>query len=259
TLIGGADADSLDGGGGNDVLRGGGGDDVLRAGGSGTDRLDGGAGDDDLRGNGTADTLDAGSGDDRLNGAGGADVLRGGSGDDVLRGSGGRDRLVDDDVNKRAGDDDLIGGAGADVIISNAGIDTATGDSTQIGSETFADLFIFRARSELTDGAHDLVILDFGEGEDIVRFDAARSVTGATTPVVGVGVSDVTVNGVLVPDDDGNLVAATGAILVVFVDAPRPEEEAAGAVILTGVEAVDVLADPGVYIQNAGDFSYIAF
>lgn len=97
-------------------------------------------------------TVDTGAGDDRVQGGAGADVVDGGSGDDGLFGNGGNDTLIGgtgtDSLSGGADDDTLTGGSGADLLFGGLGNDLL-----------IADL--------------DDLIIDGGEGFDIVRIDAS--------------------------------------------------------------------------------------
>jgi len=170
SIVGTADADTINGNGGNDTLFGGLGNDLL-FGGSGADTLDGGAGADSLNGGDGIDTityagspggvtvnLTTGIGrgadaegdtitqienvvgssfDDTLTGNAANNTLTGGAGNDTLFGGGGTDTLFGGD-----GDDVISGGAGGDSLNGGAGIDTldysasSAGISVNLGSNT---------------------------------------------------------------------------------------------------------------------------
>ena len=200
TVYGGNNNDSIYGGVGNDVLFGDAGNDRLE-GGDGNDTLIGGAGNDSIVGGAGSDKiiLGDGFGVDTINGSedvGNTDVdvldaatmttattvnmsgpeagtLTSGTNtatfsniEQIVTGSGA------DSITGSAGNDTITTGAGADRINAGAGNDTIN-----LGAGT------------ATDGAADVVVLQDGSGNDIIRgFDAP---TGSGTTFTGVDKLDV--------------------------------------------------------------------
>ncbi len=189
-LGGGMDDDSVSGGGGNDSIGGASGDDSLE-GDAGRDYLNGGSGDDCFEdGNGSGrDRYVGGNGVDTVDYSAatqsvtvtlvdgtatgttiGTDALAlieniiGGSAGDVLTGNGRENRIAGgagaDTLNGGAGDDSLYGGADDDVLRGGSGDDKLVGG---FGADTFA--------FALGDG--EAKILDFTDGEDMIRFSGA--------------------------------------------------------------------------------------
>ena len=134
TLIGGANADSLDGGDGNDSLIANAGADTIQ-GGLGNDAALAGDGNDQIFGGVGGDSLDGGAGNDSLDGGNDKDKLLGGAGNDTLSGGIGADTLdggTDNDVlDGEADTDSLIGGTGRDLLIGGAAIDTLAGGTDE--------------------------------------------------------------------------------------------------------------------------------
>lgn len=114
-----------------------------------------------------ADQMVLSAGADRALGYGGNDVIRGGAGNDTISGGTGNDRLFGDAGNDRlmgdAGNDRLSGGKGNDVLIGGAG----------------ADQFLFGK----ADGRDRIV--DFEQGQDLLRFAGATKMGDLTLKQVG--------------------------------------------------------------------------
>jgi Ca2+-binding RTX toxin-like protein len=179
SLVGTADADTINGNGGNDTLFGGGGVDSL-FGGTGGDTLVGGTGADSLNGGDGTDTvsyatssgavtvdLAAGTGQgadaqgdtitqveniigsdfaDTLTGDTANNTLTGGAGNDLLYGGAGTDRLFggdgDDVISGGAGGDSLNGGTGSDTLDysgSAAGVSVNLGTNAASGGDAAGD------------------------------------------------------------------------------------------------------------------------
>ena len=218
TAYGDAGNDSIYMGTGNDTVYGGDNNDTI-IGGAGNDVLSGDAGSDTLYGDAGNDTLTGGTGNDSVTGGTGSDriVLGNGFGVDNIDGS---EDVGDGDVDildastlttvatvnisapeagtltsgtntatfanieqivTGSGADSITGSTGADTITSGAGadrIDAGQGnDQINLGVGT------------ATDGAADVIVLQDGSGNDIIRgFDAP---TGSGTNFTGIDTLDV--------------------------------------------------------------------
>lgn len=126
-LTGGAGANKFDATlfGGVVTLLGAFGNDTL-IGGANADSLDGGDGNDSLTGNAGADTIQGGAGNDKLFGLAGDDTLSGGLGKDTLDGGADHD-VVDGDADA----DSLIGNTGRDLLIGGAALDSVAGGADE--------------------------------------------------------------------------------------------------------------------------------
>lgn len=170
----------------NDTLIGGDGNDTLLAGET-NDFLNGEAGN---------DLIDAGEGDDAILGGSEADTLNGGGGDDTIDGQGGNDS-----VNGGAGDDNLIWngiGDGIDTLASTAGADTVT-----INGTALANTFVIGKTADsllrISEGTASIVVsslvtnivLNTGNGNDLVTINDLSGVSAAVVIVNGEGGNDV--------------------------------------------------------------------
>lgn len=200
TVYGGNNNDSIYGGVGNDVLFGD----------AGTDRLEGGDGNDTLIGGAGNDSIVGGAGSDKI-------ILGDGFGVDTINGSedvGNTDVDVLDaatmttatTVNMSGPEagtltsgtntatfsniEQIVTGSGADSITGSAGNDTITtgAGADRINAGAGNDTINLGAGTA-TDGAADVVVLQDGSGNDIIRgFDAP---TGSGTTFTGVDKLDV--------------------------------------------------------------------
>jgi len=199
TIFGDAGNDTLVGGAGNDTSYGGSGDDVIEYIGSGNDLIEGGE-----TGETFGDTLDASNNtvgmaiDFTANGATDAESGTATSGsntgnffeiENVILGSG------DDTVTGSTGAENIDLGAGADTIDAGQGDDTYS-----LGTDDIGD----------PDGDADVVILEDGDGNDIITdFDAPTpngdgTFTGIDTfdvSQVTDGANPITTDDVIVPAD----------------------------------------------------------
>lgn len=160
---------------GNNLILGGDGNDTVIAG-WGSDTVIGGGGDDHIIGYGAGFPSPAGF-DAFLRGDGPA-LLDGGTGNDTLEGGGGADTLIGGD-----GNDVLMGGYGADLMAGGLG----------------ADLFVFQPHDPFRsspdtgvgEGQRDM-ILDFGQGDDVIDLSRYRALGGTDPAPVFLGTEEFT-------------------------------------------------------------------
>ncbi len=141
---------------------------------SGSDSISGAGGSDDLRGASGGDSLYGDNGNDQVRGQDGDDTAEGGSGLDNLFGGTGDDLLVGDTAN-----DQLVGGTGSDILFGGQNRDRlngASGADTAYGGNN-NDTFII-------DTETDLIFDGVGQGEDVLRSNAADYTLGTAAEVV---------------------------------------------------------------------------
>ncbi|MDO6614174.1 MULTISPECIES: Hint domain-containing protein [Pacificibacter] len=137
------------------------------------------SGDDVVYGYSGNDTINAGSGDDEIHGGTGDDILNGGDGDDTIHGDEGNDTISGgagaDTIYGGEGNDTIEGGEGDDTVYGGDGDDTWLAGTTSSGNDKVyleggddtAEVGFLDTSSSVTE------VLDGGDGEDTVAFDAA--------------------------------------------------------------------------------------
>lgn len=129
-----------------------------------------------------------------INGTENADYLVGTAGGDTIYGRGGND-----DIYGLLGDDIVYGGAGIDSITSTAGNDRSYGDD--------GDDYLFAYRDEGMGTSQDRILLDGGNGNDLLFFNIRDTqFAGTLTAIGGAGDDLIGASG-----EAGNVVVRAGA------------------------------------------------
>lgn len=220
TVLAGSGDDTIEGAGGDDAFFGELGNDLIYAGqgndlvygGPGFDTIMAGEGNDTVTAGNGRDLVFLGAGNDRFNdnaqgGALGQDTVFTGAGDDIVQGGAGNDAFYGED-----GNDLLLGRVGDDRLFGGNGADTlggGAGQDTLTGGQG-RDVFVFADN----DGMQNRVT-DFEPGFDMLEIQRAQ----------------MTFARLSIHDEAGSVVVNYGS----------------GAIILTGVSAVDL---------SAGDFLF---
>lgn len=271
--------DTLVGGSGNDTIWGGNkGEQASEAdiidGGNGSDLINGNGGDDEIDG-GNADfddTLRGGAGDDTIKVANGSNLIYGDKGSDLIGGGSGNDTIYGGNKGNQTAEDDTIqAGNGSDLIYGNAGNDNITagsGNDTIYGSAGDDSIFGGAGTNVVNAGTgNDLVtqvnvskgVIDGGEGDDTIRFDAGQGavntrIQGFEQGLIGGGTADLNVTGVAIDKITATNATRAGKITIEYV-AGTDDYYFNGAALAKTAAIVNITGAAGndTFIGGAGD------